>query len=75
MSRQFIIAGRSAEASIAAHKRTMTPDQYSYVNGAEDLRGLRAGSTVWLVGTYYERKDYDELAELCAARDIGLVHV
>lgn len=71
---QMIIAGNAKQAWDAAQSKRLGSDWFNIID-AEDLRGLRPGSTVWLVGTYYERRDYDELAELCAARDIGLVRV
>lgn len=73
---QMIIAGNKGEAvHVAELEKRIDSRKWKYVQGVEDLRGLRPGSTVWLVGTYYERRDYDELAELCASRDIGLVRV
>lgn len=74
-SRQLIIAGGIQEAFKTAKERNLRNNQWQFICAVDDIRHARPGSTVWLVGTYYERRDYDELAEFCAARDIGLVRV
>lgn len=72
---QMIIAGNLEQARTAAELGNLRLHDWQYAAEPSNLRHVRPGSTVWLVGTYYEREDYDELAELCAARDIGLVCV
>jgi len=72
MSAQAIYAGDTEQAKQLVKDLGYT-GRVIIIHDTEDLAPLRRGSTVWIVGTYYRRKDFDEIAEACSARDISFV--
>lgn len=76
MKAQLIIAGNSKQAIQCAKLRGMNALEYIVVHDAHDLNQcVEPGRTVWLVGTYYRRKDWPQLHSQCKARQLETVEV
>jgi len=56
-----IVAGTEMEATGAAYRLGLRPDQWNFVWGAKPLLGLR-GPNVLLYGRYRDRPDWPELS-------------
>ena len=64
-----IIAGNHRQAEEWATREGLKPDRWRYVPDSrlENLHGLKNIRIVW-VGTFYDRRDFNEISEFVDAR-------
>lgn len=67
MIRIHIVAGTLQQAEHVARMNTLMKSEWCYVSSPERLRG-QLGGVAWLYGTYYQRRDFDEIAVLLRER-------
>lgn len=75
-SPQLIIAGNSRQAHhLAKFCMGLKPVDWCHINDGTREWISRYPSSIWLYGTYYERRDWCEIQEKCKLRGITLLQI
>lgn len=74
MIRIHIISGDHRQAEHLARIHQLNPTEWRYVDSPHRLQGERGG-VAWLFGTYWQRRDLDEIKHTLHARQFHVLHI
>lgn len=75
MKRQVIVAGTFEQALAFAKSKMLRRSEWVYMPHGQRqiIQSCARGSTIWVFGTYYNRRDWLEILEGCEARELRIL--
>lgn len=75
MKRQVIVAGTFEQAMAFAKSKMLRRSEWVYTPHGQHqiIQSCARGSTIWVCGTYYTRRDWVEILKGCEARELQIL--